>query len=137
VEHVARYAVRELGLASLLTPLGFHGPPGQAALGVIGARLAGVGSEPAAHASWQETSGLAEWLGTDAERLRLPRLYEVGDRLLKHPAALEAHLFQRHLLAFEETITLFELTHPYLEGPEESNDGAARGPSPEKRSDGP
>lgn len=79
----------------MLTALGFNGPQVQAALGVIVARLAGVGSEHAAHAYLQETSGLAELLGTDAERLSLTRLYEVGDHLLKHRAALEAHLFQR------------------------------------------
>jgi transposase len=74
----------------------------------------------------------------------LTRLYQVGDRLLKRQAAIEAHLFERerHLFELKETITLFDLTNTYFEGEGEANEYAAYGHSPleqtgEKRSDCP
>lgn len=106
-------------------------------LGMIVARMAGMGSERAGHAYLTQASGLGELLGCDFGRVSLTRLYQVGDRLLKRQAAIEAHLFERerHLFEIEETIALFDLTNTYFEGAGEANDHAAYGHSKEKRSD--
>jgi len=137
VEHVALAAVHELELDTQLAALGLNTREVQAALGVIVARLAGMGSERAGHAYLSERSGLGELLGCDFGRVSLTRLYQVGDRLFKRQAAIEAHLFERerHLFALEETITLFDLTNTYFEGEGEANEHAAYGHSKEKRSD--
>jgi transposase len=139
VEHVALHAVHELELDTQLAALGLNAREVQAALGMIVARLAGMGSERAGHAYLTQRSGLGELLGCDLGRLSLTRLYQVGDLLRKHQDALAAHLFERerHLFQLEETITLFDLTNTYFEGAGEANDYAAYGHSKEKRSDCP
>jgi hypothetical protein len=139
VEHVALAAVHELELDTQLAALGLNAREVQAALGAIVARLAGTGSERAGHAYLTQASGLGELLGCDFGRMSLTRMYQVGARLLRHQAAIEAHLFERerHLFELEETITLFDLTNTYLEGEGEANDHAAYGHSKEKRFDCP
>jgi hypothetical protein len=101
VEHVALHAVHELALDAQLAALGLNAREVQAARGVIVARLAGTTSERTGHAYLQHRSGLGELLGCDFGRVSLTRLYQVGERLLKHQAAIEAHLFERERHLFE------------------------------------
>jgi hypothetical protein len=127
VKQVALHAGHELELETPLTAWGLNAREVQAALGVIGARRAAMGSERAGHAYLTQRSGLGERRGCDFGRVSLTRRYPVGDRLLKHPAAIEAHLCEpeRQLFEIEETITLFDLTPTYLEGGGEENDHPA------------
>ncbi len=63
----------------------------------------------------------------------------MGDRLLAHRKALEAHLYAQEceLFALGETITLYHLTNTFFEGTAGSNAKAKRGHCKEKRSDCP
>jgi len=71
--------------------------------------------------------------------MKLTRIYQISDILLKHKKELEQHLYerQRSIFQFEETITLYDLTNTYFEGSGKYNDLAAHGHSKEKRSDCP
>jgi len=96
-------------------------------------------SELATYAWLRERSGLGELLGYDFSATSLSRLYRVSDQLLRHQAALEAHLYAqaRERFAFDETITLYDLTNTFFEGTARANPQARRGHSKEKRSDCP
>ena len=139
VEHVAVAAIQQLGLEAKLQALGFNRHQLPAALGLIVGRMVYPGSELATHGWLQQRSGLGELLGYDFSATALTRLYRVSDQLLKHQAALEGYLYQqeRDLFAFEETITLYDLTNTFFEGSALGNHKAKRGHSKEKRSDCP
>ena len=139
LEHVALSAVQQLGLDSKLEALGFNRHQLPVAIGLIVGRMVCPGSELATHQWLQQRSGLGELLGYDFGATALSRLYRVSDQLLKHHHALEAHLYQqeRDLFAFEETITLYDLTNTFFEGTAAANPKAQRGHSKEKRSDCP
>ena len=139
LEHVALSAVQQLGLDLKLEALGFNRHQLPVAIGLIVGRMICPGSELATHDWLQQRSGLGELLGYDFGATTLSRLYRVSDQLLKHQRALEAHLYQqeRDLFAFEETITLYDLTNTFFEGTAKANPKAQRGHSKEKRSDCP
>jgi transposase len=137
VEQVGLTAVRQLGLDTKLEQLGFNGPQRAAALGTLIGRLAAPGSERATHDWLQSQSALGELIGYDFATLRLEQLYRISDRLLHHKDALEGCLYRREqsLFAFDEVITLYDLTNTYFEGSATANAQAAFGRSKEKRSD--
>lgn len=139
VEHVAWEALRQVGLDRQLEALGFNGAQRAAAIANIIARMAVPGSELATHQWLQQQSGLGELIDYDFTRLSLMALYRASDQLLRHQETLEAFLYarERALFAFEEVITLYDLTNTYFEGSARGNAHAARGNSKEKRSDCP
>ena len=139
VEHVALWAVEQLGLGTQLEALGIGPSLRAAALGSVVARLAQPGSE-AATARWLGgRSALGERLGVDFERLHPMQLYRASDALMAHRAAIETHLFQHALDLFARapTITLYDLTNTYFEGEAAKQPKARRGHSKERRSDCP
>jgi transposase len=139
VEYVALEALRRLALDAKLSHLGFNRPQVSAAIGVIVARMVHPASELATHQWLAERSGLGELLDYDFASLDLNHLYRVGDRLLAHREALEAHLYRQEcdLFALNETITLYDLTNTFFEGTAKANAKAKQGHSKEKRSDCP
>lgn len=138
-ESVALETLRRLGLDTQLAHLGFNHRQVRGAIGVIVARLIYPASELATYRWLTQRSGLGELLAADFTDLDLNQLYRVGDRLLAHRAALEAHLYAqaRELFALTETITLYDLTNTFFEGTAKSNPQAQRGHSKEKRTDCP
>ena len=96
-------------------------------------------SELATHQWLQQRSGLGELLGTDFGKMELKQLYRASDKLYANKQALEMHCYQqaRDLFAFDEVITLYDLTNTYFEGSGKGNANAAFGRSKEKRSDCP
>ena len=48
------------------------------------------------------------------------RLYRAADVLMKHQAAIEAHLFKRvrDLFELDATVTLYDLSNTFFEGTE-------------------
>ncbi len=117
VEHVALHAVQQLGLDLKLEALGFNGPQCQAALGNLIARMVESVSELATHHWLQQRSGLGELLEVDYGKLGLEQLYRASDKLYANKTALESHCYQqaRELFAFDEVITLYDLTNTYFE----------------------
>ena len=136
-EHVALAATRELGLDDKLAELGFNGPQQAAALGNIIARMLAPASERASAQWLARDSGLGELIGYEFESMSLHRLYDASDRLLRHKAALEAHLYERECTLFDlgDTITLYDLTNTFFEGDARANELATRGHSKDKRHD--
>ena len=139
VEHVALWALEELGVPGLLTKLNFSRGQRNAALGSIVGRLAKPGSEHATHEWLCARSGLGEFLQCRFESIGLKQLYRVSNRLLLHREAIETHVSGQALELFElqRTVTLFDLTNTYLEGSAKRQKRAKRGHSKEKRSDCP
>jgi transposase len=140
VEHVALYALARLGLDSLLTTLGINAITRAMILAQVVGRIAHPGSERATWNWLNDSSALSELLGLSwvGERA-LMRLYRAADVLLKHQAAIEAHLFNQvqDLFRLEATVTLYDLTNTYFEGTLAGNAKARRGHSKEKRTDCP
>ena len=139
VEHVALWALRQLGLPALLAELGVNAALRDAALGSIVARMAFPASERATHRWLRERSAAGELLGVDFETMGAMQLYRASDALMAHREAIEAHLFDAAMGLFdlEPTVTLYDLTNTYLEGAAADLPKAARGHSKEKRSDCP
>ncbi len=139
VEHLALHAISQLGLDKKLKELGFNQHQLGASLGNIVARMAFPASERATHHWLQHRSGLGELINYQYEEMPLEQLYRASDKLWKHKAVLEKHLYQqeRDLFGFEETITLYDLTNTFFEGTASSNPKATFGHSKEKRSDCP
>ena len=139
IEHVAYEALRQLQLDKKLQELGLNKPQLCTAIGTIIGRMIEPGSELATHYWLQHHTGLGELIGYNYENMKLTRIYQVSDILLKHKKELEQHLYerQRSIFQFEEPITLYDLTNTYFEGSGKYNDLAARGHSKEKRTDCP
>ncbi|MBW2252425.1 MAG: IS1634 family transposase [Deltaproteobacteria bacterium] len=139
VEHVAYEALRQLQLDKKLQELGLNKHQLCTAIGTVIGRMIEPGSELATHYWLQHHTGLGELIGYNYESMKLTRIYQVSDILLKHKKELEQHLYerQRSIFQFEETITLYDLTNTYFEGSGKYNDLAAHGHSKEKRSDCP
>lgn len=139
VEHVACWAMRQVGFHELLIECGLSGPLRAAILGVIIGRMAAPDSEAATHRWLGQHSGLGELLEVDFERLPAMTLYRASDALIKHRNLIERTLFERTqaLFGFELTVTLYDLTNTYFEGTAEINPKAKHGRSKEKRSDCP
>jgi len=139
IEHVALSAIRQLGLDLKLEALGFNGSQCQAALGTLIGRMVEPASELATHQWLQQRTGLGELIGADFGKMGLEQLYRVSDKLYTNKTALETHCYQQacDLFAFDEVITLYDLTNTYFEGNGKGNANAALGRSKEKRSDCP
>jgi transposase len=139
IEHVAYEALRQLQLNEKLQELGLNKHQLCTAIGTVIGRMIEPGSELATHYWLQHHTGLGELLGYDYESMKLTRMYQVSDILLKHKQELEQHLYerQRSIFQFEETITLYDLTNTYFEGSGKYNDLAANGHCKEKRTDCP
>ena len=139
VEHVALWAMQQVGLPALLAQLGLNSRQQAAAVGSIIGRLAAPGSERATHRWLRDTSALGDLLEVDFENYSLMQLYRASDALMAHREAIEAHLFGAAMTLFElqPTVTLYDLTNTYFEGDAGSQEKAKRGHSKEKRSDCP
>ena len=139
VEHVALWAMQQVGLPALLAQLGLNSRQQAAAMGSIIGRLAAPGSERATHRWLRDTSALGDLLQVDFENYSLMQLYRASDALMAHREAIEAHLFGAAMTLFElqPTVTLYDLTNTYFEGDAGTQEKAKRGHSKEKRSDCP
>ena len=139
VEHVALWAMEQVGLPALLAQLGLNSRQQAAAVGSIIGRLAAPGSERATHRWLRDTSALGDLLDVDFENYSLMQLYRASDALMAHREAIEDHLFGAAMTLFElqPTVTLYDLTNTYFEGDAGSQEKAQRGHSKEKRSDCP
>ena len=139
IEHVAYEALQQLQLDKKLQGLGLNKHQLCTAIGTVIGRMIEPGSELSTHYWLQHHTGLGELIGYDYESMKLTRMYQASDILLKHKQELEQHLYerQRSIFQFEETITLYDLTNTYFEGSGKYNDLAANGHSKEKRTDCP
>lgn len=139
VEHVALWALGELGLPTLLESLGIGPALRDAALGSIVARMAHPASERATHRWLRDRSAAGELLGVDFETVGAMQLHRASDALMAHREAIESHLFEaaRDLFGIRPTITLYDLTNTYFEGEAGAMPKAVRGHSKERRSDCP
>jgi len=139
VEHVGLYALARLELEPLLASLGINAVWRAMIMAQVVGRMAAPGSELATWRWLDGTSALGELLDLSLTELSQMRLYRAADVLVKHQAAIEAHLFARvrDLFALETTITLYDLTNTYFEGAAKANPKAKRGHSKEKRTDCP
>ncbi len=109
-EHVAYWAMLQLGFHDLLIECSLSGPLRAAILGVIIGRMAAPDSEAATHRWLGQHSGLGELplLDVDFERIPTVTLYRASDALMKQRALIEFTLFDRaqSLFGFELTVTL-------------------------------
>ena len=139
VEHVALWAMDQLGLRTWLQELGIGASLRAAAIGSIIARMARPGSERAARRWLGERSALGELLGVDFETLELMQLYRASDALMAHREAIEHHLFDRAMDLFDlrPTVMLYDLTNTYFEGEARLQPKARRGHSKDERTDCP
>ena len=139
VEHVALWAIDQLGLRPRLQELGIGPSLGAAAIGSIVARMARPGSERATRRWLGERSALGELLGVDFAAMGPMRLYRASDALMAHRDAIERHLFDRAMDLFDlqPTVTLYDLTNTYFEGEARGQPKAQRGHSKDRRTDCP
>ena len=139
VEQVGLYALEQLQLLPLLESLGVNAVTRAMIQAQIVGRLAAPGSELATWGWLNETSALPELLDLSLPDLSIMRLYRAADVLMKHQAAVEAHLFTRvrDLFELDATVTLYDLSNTYFEGAAAAQPKAKRGHSKEKRSDCP
>ena len=139
VEHVALWAIDQLGLRTLFEQLGIGASIRNAAIGSIIARMARPGSERAARRWLGQRSALGELLGTDFATMGAMRLYCASDALMAHRQAIEHHLFDRAMTLFDlhPTVTLDDLTNTYFEGEAHGQPKARRGHAKDKRTDCP
>ncbi len=138
-EHVLLEVLRELGLDTQFTELGFNAPQAALTVGAIIGRACHPASERETHRWLQDQSGLGELLGHDFGQDKLHKMYQVSDQLLKKKSVIEHYLYQkeRNIFSLQETITLYDLTNTYFEGRCLNNSLARRGHSKEKRTDCP
>ena len=139
VEHVALWAMDQLGLRTLFEELGIGASLRAAAIGSIVARMARPGSERATGRWLGERSALGELLEVDFETMGPMQLYRASDALMAHREAIESHLFDQALGLFDlhPTVTLHDLTNTFFEGEAARQPKAKRGHSKDKRSDCP
>jgi len=139
VEHVALWAMDQLGLRTHLEELGVGASLCAAAVGSIVARMAQPGSERAARRWLGERSALGELLGVDFQTLGPMQLYRASDALMAHREAIEEHLFERAMGLFDlhPTVTLYDLSNTYFEGEARAQPKARHGHSKDKRTDCP
>ena len=139
VEHVALWAMDQLGLRTRFEELGIGASLRAAAVGSIVARMAQPGSERAARRWLGERSALGELLGVDFQTLGPMQLYRASDALMTHREAIEEHLFDRAMGLFDlhPTVTLYDLSNTYFEGEAREQPKARRGHSKDKRTDCP
>lgn len=139
VEHVGLHALAQLELDPLLASLGVNVITRAMILAQIVGRMAAPGSERATWGWLNDASALPELLNLSLPDMSIMRLYRAADVLVKHQAAIEAHLFGRvrDLFGLTTTVTLYDLTNTYYEGAAAAIPKARHGHSKEKRSDCP
>ena len=139
VEQVGLWALGQVGLAELLTGLGVTGKMRKAALALIVGRMAYPASERATYHWLKERSGFGELIGLDFGSVSAMLLYRASDVLIRHRAAIEAHVFSEAMSLFEleATITLYDLTNTFYEGGAAQQPLARRGHSKDRRRDAP
>ena len=108
VEHVALYALEQLGFVDKLTELGINGVMRACILGNLIGRMAQPASELATWDWLQNQSALGELLDVDFAGLSHMRLYRASDLLMQHREAIEGHMFSavQTLFKLEETVCL-------------------------------
>ena len=104
---------------------------------LVAARLCEPASELHIAEDWYRRTALCDLLQLDDEEINKDRLYRGRDHLLKHKAAIEAHLSRRagELFAVENEVLLYDVTSTYFEGEAEANPLAQRGYSRDHRAD--
>ena len=139
VEHVALWAIDQLGLRTLFDELGLGASMSTAAIGSIIARMARPGSERATRRWLGQRSALGELLEVDFATMGAMRLYRASDALMAHRQAIEHHLFDRAMGLFDlhPTVTLYDLSNTYFEGEARRQPKARRGHAKDKRCDCP
>ena len=139
VEHVALHVLAQFGFVKKLAELGINGITRAAILGNLIGRMAQPASELSTWRWLQTHSALGELIDVDFAGMSHMGLYRASDILMRHRAAIEAHLFSsiQTLFTLEETVTLYDLTNTYFEGEAAANPKARRARSKEKRSDCP
>ena len=139
VEHLALWAMDQLGLRTRLEELGIGAALRAAAIGSIIARMARPGSERATRRWLGERSALGELLDVDFATMGPMRLYRASDALMAHREAIEHHLFDQAMDLFDlrPTVTLYDLTNTFFEGEARLQPKARRGHSKDKRTDCP
>jgi len=139
VEHVAYETIRTLQLEQTLQSLGFKPRQIQSAIGTIIAKMAHPSSDAQTYRWLCERSSTGELLGCDFSTFSSNAIYRIADTLLANKETIEEALYQRQkaLFAYEETITLYDLTNTYFEGEAKGIEKAKHGRSKEKRSDAP
>ena len=139
VEHLALWAMDQLGLRTRLEELGIGASLRAGAIGSIIARMARPGSERATRRWLGERSALGELLGVDFATMGPMRLYRASDALMAHREAIEHHLFDQAMGLFDlrPTVTLYDLTNTFFEGEAGGQPKARRGHSKDKRTDCP
>jgi len=136
-EHLAYETVKKLELPEILSSCKFTKKDISTALGAIIGRLLSPGSDVTTAKYLRDKSALDEILGIDFSTMNKNKLYNISDLLLKHKEKIEKTLYnnEKNLLAFQETVTLYDLTNTYFEGESRKNDNGAFGRSKERRSD--
>jgi len=139
IEHLAYETLRALAFEEKLQSLGLKSRERHSALGTIIAKMAQPASDAKTYRWLCSASAANELLGCDFNTFSSNNIYRIADRLLEHKEELETHLYQKQkaLFAYEETLTLYDLTNTYFEGQAQGNPKAKRGRSKEKRSDAP
>ncbi|MBV8322072.1 MAG: IS1634 family transposase [Hyphomicrobiales bacterium] len=101
------------------------------------ARLCEPSSELHIAEDWYRRTALCDLLQLGDEEVNKDRLYRGLDHLLRHKAALEAHLSARcgELFAVDNDVLLYDVTSTYFEGQAEANPQAQRGYSRDHRPD--
>jgi transposase len=104
---------------------------------LVAARLCEPSSELHIAEDWYRRTALADLLQLDEALLNKDRLYRALDKLVRHKAAIEAHLSRRagELFALDNEVLLYDVTSTYFEGEAEANRLAQRGYSRDHRSD--
>jgi transposase len=104
---------------------------------LVTARLCEPSSELHIAEDWYRRTALCDLLQLAEAEVNKNRLYRALDHLLRHKAALEAHLAQRcgELFSVENEILLYDVTSTYFEGQAEGNPQAQRGYSRDHRPD--
>ena len=138
-ELVVHETWKDLHMPELLKKLNFSSRQSSIAEALIAGRLINPGSELSTHDWMRKRSAIGELTVENIENAGLNILYKVGDELVKHQKAIDAHLKKREdgLFPKREMIYLFDLTNFYFEGQALGNSIAHRGKSKEKRSDCP
>ena len=104
---------------------------------LVTARLCEPSSELHIAEDWYRRTALCDLLQLAEAEVNKNRLYRALDHLLRHKAALEAHLAQRcgELFSVQNEILLYDVTSTYFEGQAEGNPQAQRGYSRDHRPD--
>ena len=132
---------RGTGLSELcaeLLPAGKEQVPWEKMAAVlVAARLCEPSSELHIAEDWYRRTALPDLLQLDEVQVNKDRLYRALDELLKHKAALEAHLSRRcgELFARENEVLLYDVTSTFFEGQALGNALAQRGYSRDHRPD--